>query len=70
MLEDARLITRRADAQWRVCRLKPEPLQKAVDWIEHHRRFWEASLDRLAVYLEDTAPPAAPAAARKRRSTR
>jgi DNA-binding transcriptional ArsR family regulator len=55
VLEEARLIERRVDAQWRVCRLQPEPLREATDWIEYHRRFWEASLDKLTDYLERTA---------------
>jgi DNA-binding transcriptional ArsR family regulator len=59
VLEDARLIERRVDAQWRLCKLRPEPLKDAVDWIEHYRRFWEASFDNLARYLERTSPPMA-----------
>jgi DNA-binding transcriptional ArsR family regulator len=59
VLEEAQLIERRVDAQWRLCRLRPQPLKEAVDWIEHYRRFWEASLDNLARYLERTAAPAA-----------
>jgi DNA-binding transcriptional ArsR family regulator len=59
VLEEAQLIERRVDAQWRLCRLRPQPLKEAVDWIEHYRRFWEASLDNLARYPERTAAPAA-----------
>jgi len=59
VLEDAQLVARRIDAQWRLCRLQPEPLKAAVDWIEHYRKFWEASLDSLAEYLERTAPRSA-----------
>ena len=70
VLEDANLVARRADAQWRVCRLRPEPLQQAADWIEVHRRFWAASLDRLAAFLEPATPPPGPAATRKRRANR
>lgn len=71
VLEEAKLIERRVDAQWRVCTLRPQPLKHAVDWIEHYRRFWEASLDNLADYLErqQAAAPGA-AAKRKRRSER
>lgn len=63
VLERARLIERRVDAQWRVCRLEARPLKQAIDWIEHYRQFWEASLDRLAELLEETAAP------RRRRSS-
>lgn len=55
VLEDAQLIERRIDAQWRLCRLRPEPLKQAVDWIEHYRKFWETRLDSLAAYLDATA---------------
>ena len=64
VLEEARLIERRVDAQWRMCRLRPQPLKQAVDWIEHYRRFWESSLDRLADLLEQTTAPPKPRAAR------
>lgn len=55
VLERARLIERRVDAQWRVCRLRPQPLHRAADWIDDYRRFWDERLDRLAALLE--APP-------------
>jgi DNA-binding transcriptional ArsR family regulator len=51
VLEKAGLIERGRDAQWRPCRLKPKPLREAADWLEHYRRFWETSLDRLDDYL-------------------
>ena len=55
VLERARLIERRVDAQWRICRLRPAPLRSAASWIEEYRRFWEQRLDDLAALLE--APP-------------
>src|SRR5580765_6042201 len=48
VLERARLIERRVNAQWRVCRLRPQPLRTAASWIEEYRRFWEQRLDDLA----------------------
>ena len=56
VLERARLIERRVDAQWRVCRLRPQPLKAAADWLEDTRQFWEESLDRLAEMLEEPKP--------------
>jgi DNA-binding transcriptional ArsR family regulator len=56
VLERARLIERRVNAQWRVCRLRPQPLRTAAGWIEEYRRFWEQRLDDLATLLE-TPPP-------------
>lgn len=52
VLERSGLIERARHAQWRPCRLKAEPLKEAVDWIEHYRRHWEESLDRLDSYLQ------------------
>jgi DNA-binding transcriptional ArsR family regulator len=51
VLERSGLIERGRDAQWRPCRLKAAPLKEAVDWLEHYRRFWEESFDRLEDYL-------------------
>jgi DNA-binding transcriptional ArsR family regulator len=51
VLERAGLIARGRAAQWRPCRLEAGPLKDVADWIEHYRRFWEQSLDRLETYL-------------------
>jgi DNA-binding transcriptional ArsR family regulator len=51
VLERSGLISRSRRAQWRPCRLRAKPLKEAVDWLEHYRRHWEESLDRLEVYL-------------------
>jgi DNA-binding transcriptional ArsR family regulator len=53
VLERAGLIARGRDAQWRPCRLKPQPLKDAAEWLEHYRRFWEQSFDRLEEYLRE-----------------
>lgn len=52
VLEQARLIEREADAQWRLCRIRARPLRDAHAWIERYRRFWEERLDQLVDYLE------------------
>jgi DNA-binding transcriptional ArsR family regulator len=52
VLEKAGLIERTRNAQWRPCRLNAEPLRNAADWIEHYRRHWEESFDRLDEYLK------------------
>jgi DNA-binding transcriptional ArsR family regulator len=51
VLERAGLITRGREAQWRPCRLEAAPLKDVARWIEHYRRFWEQSFDRLDDYL-------------------
>jgi len=51
VLENAGLIARGREAQWRPCRLEAGPLKDAAAWLEEYRRFWEQSLDRLDDYL-------------------
>jgi DNA-binding transcriptional ArsR family regulator len=53
VLERAGLIARGREAQWRPCRLRPGPLKDVADWVEHYRRFWDESFDRLADYLKE-----------------
>jgi DNA-binding transcriptional ArsR family regulator len=53
VLERAGLIARTRAAQWRPCRLKAKPLKDASEWIDHYRRFWEQSFDRLDDYLQE-----------------
>lgn len=52
VLENAGLISKGRDAQWRPCRLNGEPLKDVADWMEQYRIFWEASFDRLEAYLK------------------
>src|SRR5215207_7213457 len=51
VLERAGLITRGRNAQWRPCRLEAGPLEDVADWVEHYRRFWEGSFERLEDYV-------------------
>jgi DNA-binding transcriptional ArsR family regulator len=51
VLERAGLIARGREAQWRPCRLAAGPLKDVSQWLEHYRRFWEESFDRLDIYL-------------------
>ena len=53
VLENAGLITRSRQAQWRPCKLAPAPLQDVAEWLEQYREFWEESFDRLDTYLEE-----------------
>jgi DNA-binding transcriptional ArsR family regulator len=52
ILEEAGLMSRRRDGRVHRCRLVPTRMQEAERWLEHHRRFWEQSLDRLEAYLQ------------------
>jgi DNA-binding transcriptional ArsR family regulator len=51
VLEHAGLITRGREAQWRPCRIEPLALKEVDDWLEHYRRFYDESFDRLDDYL-------------------
>jgi DNA-binding transcriptional ArsR family regulator len=53
VLEQAGLISRSRDAQRRPCKLEAARLQEVAQWIEHYRRFWTESFDRLDDYLRD-----------------
>ena len=53
VLERAGLIRRGREAQWRPCRLTAGPLKDVADWVEHYRRFWTESFDRLDIYLRE-----------------
>jgi DNA-binding transcriptional ArsR family regulator len=52
VLERAGLVAHGREAQWRPRRLEPTALKEVHDWVEHYRRFWEESFDRLDVYLQ------------------
>jgi DNA-binding transcriptional ArsR family regulator len=71
VLERAGLIARGREAQWRPCRLEAGPLKDVTDWLEHYRRFWEESFDRLDVYLAELKDKATKGKkhARKQRKT-
>lgn len=51
VLERAGLISRSREAQSRPCRIEPEPLKNAADWMENYRIVWEKRLNRLHDYL-------------------
>ena len=53
VLENAGLISRGRDAQWRPARLEAERLREAAKWMERYRIFWEQSLDRLDQHLRE-----------------
>jgi len=52
VLEKAGLISRGREAQWRPARLEPMAMRSVAEWLEHYRRFWDASFDRLDNYLK------------------
>lgn len=52
VLERAKLISRSRTAQWRPCRIEPEPLQRLDGWLDEYRDLWDRRFDRLEAYLE------------------
>jgi DNA-binding transcriptional ArsR family regulator len=46
VLERAGLVKRSREAQWRPCRLQPQPLQEVADWVQPYRTLWEQRTDR------------------------
>lgn len=47
VLEQAGLIERTRQGQWRSCALRPEGLDDAETWVQQHRAAWHARFDRL-----------------------
>jgi DNA-binding transcriptional ArsR family regulator len=52
ILEGARLVTTEKVGRTRQCRLGPEHLEDAVQWIQLYRRRWERRLAGLESYLD------------------
>ena len=65
VLREAGFVESTVDAQRRVYRLNPEPLQEVDDWLAQFRRFWSARVDALERHL-DRMDQSAP----KKRKTR
>ena len=57
VLEGAGLITRRQDAQRRLCRIEADRLQDATQWLLGYRDFWTGSFDALDAVLVDLQQP-------------
>ena len=53
VLEEAGLITRGREAQWRPCRLEPRALKAVDDWLSRYRRFWTESFDKMDAYIAE-----------------
>jgi DNA-binding transcriptional ArsR family regulator len=53
VLEEAGLISRRRDAQWRPCRLETGALRNVDEWLAFYRRFWSGSFDKMDAYIAE-----------------
>lgn len=60
VLRDAGLVVVRRDAQRRLYRLRPEPLEELDAWLEPYRAHWSARLEALERHLQHTASPITP----------
>jgi DNA-binding transcriptional ArsR family regulator len=52
VLREAGFVESTVDAQRRLYRLKPEPLQVVDAWLAQFRRFWSAHVDALERHLD------------------
>jgi DNA-binding transcriptional ArsR family regulator len=60
VLREAGFVESTVDAQRRLYRLRPEPLQEVDAWLEPFRQFWSAHVDALERHLDRLDPPAPP----------
>ncbi len=56
VLREGGFVESTVDAQRRLYRLKPEPLQEVDAWLAQFRRFWSAHVDALERHLDRTDP--------------
>lgn len=56
VLRDAGFVEATVDAQRRLYRLNPEPLQELEVWLAPFRRFWSEQVDALERHLDRMAP--------------
>jgi DNA-binding transcriptional ArsR family regulator len=67
VLEQAGLISKGREAQWRPCRLEPTRLKEVAEWAERYRAIWEQRLDRLDTYLKHLTKKETKHASKQRR---
>ncbi len=70
VLREAGLVDARVEAQRRVYRLRPEPLQEVDTWLEPFRRLWSAHVDALERHLDRMERRAAPKRAGRKTSSK
>ena len=58
VLREAGFVESTVDAQRRLYRLRPEPLQEVDAWLAPFRRFWSDRVDALERHLDRMHPPA------------
>ena len=53
VLEQAGLVARTRQAQWRPVQLNAAPLAEVSGWVERYRRHWDRNFDRMDAYLNE-----------------
>jgi DNA-binding transcriptional ArsR family regulator len=69
VLREAGFVESMVDAQRRLYRLNPKPLQEIDTWLAQFRRFWSAHVDALERYLDRMEHPQ-PARPKKKTRTK
>ncbi len=54
VLENAGLITRGRNAQYRPCTLNAQPLEALADWTDQYRHIWDARFDLMSGILNNS----------------
>jgi DNA-binding transcriptional ArsR family regulator len=67
VLREAGIVESTVDAQRRLYRLNPEPLQELEAWLAPFRRFWSAHVDALERHLDRMDEPPTKRKTRRRR---
>jgi DNA-binding transcriptional ArsR family regulator len=55
ILEQSGLVERDVVGRVHQLRLSPKAMETASSWIETQRKYWNAALDRLDAYLDETS---------------
>ena len=53
VLVRARIVVKTRQGRESVCTLRPEAIKKVSDWAMSYRRFWEESLEKLDVVVNE-----------------
>lgn len=56
VLEESGLVISQKVGRVRTCRIAPQKLSLAEQWVSQRRQMWERSLDRLGAYLDENRP--------------
>lgn len=52
VLEECGLVTSQKQGRVRTCRIAPQMLSEAEQWVSERRQMWERNLDRLGAFLD------------------